>query len=103
MSCEHRAGLHKLPKPKLRGHCMAAFHRQILIAVGLGGAAALIFNMLYCRPRQQRYVDFHKTYDPIKDEERMTALGLFQSACEVSNGSESAASSAGEPVAEEES
>ena len=61
MSCENRAaGINKLPKPKLRGHCMASFNRNVVTAIVCGGIAAFIFNTLYCKPRHQRYVDFHK-------------------------------------------
>ena len=61
MSCEKRAaGMSRIPKPKLRGHCMAKFNYHILMSIALGGTVAFIFNRLYCKPRRQRYIDFYK-------------------------------------------
>ncbi|RWS28059.1 mitochondrial cytochrome c oxidase subunit VIC-like protein [Leptotrombidium deliense] len=68
----------QLSKPNLRGFVAATLTRNLIMFGMLGVTGAVAYKYLVAIPRQQRYAEFYKTYDPVKAYERMEKAGLVR-------------------------
>nr|XP_043879982.1 cytochrome c oxidase subunit 6C-1 [Solea senegalensis]XP_043879983.1 cytochrome c oxidase subunit 6C-1 [Solea senegalensis] len=68
-----------LPKPLMRGLLARRLKFQLPMAFVASFLVAYGYKFLVADPRKRAYAEFYKTYDPIKEFDRMREAGVFES------------------------
>ncbi|CAH0559687.1 unnamed protein product [Brassicogethes aeneus] len=71
----------KANKPQMRGLLQSQIKRNLVFAIGLCTAAAVLQKVFYNDGRKRAYSEFYKTYDIEKAFNQIRNKGLFDS-CE---------------------
>lgn len=65
------------PPAPFHGHFRRGAGKTLFVSITGAILSGLAWKYGVSEPRKKRYADFYKTYDPLKDEERMIAAGVF--------------------------
>ncbi|KAG7493592.1 cytochrome c oxidase subunit 6C-1 [Solea senegalensis] len=76
---EGRESTMSLPKPLMRGLLARRLKFQLPMAFVASFLVAYGYKFLVADPRKRAYAEFYKTYDPIKEFDRMREAGVFES------------------------